>query len=701
MPCRRHWLQCVKQSNHNEQEVPKVKELTTAAIRNFALTGHAGTGKTSLADLMLYKAGSVSRVGSPDNGTSVSDFRPEEQDAGHSLYNAPLSAEWKDTQLFFCDTPGYQDFRGEAVAALTVADMALICIDAVNGIETGTSRAWKQARDENKPRALFINALDKEQADFQALLSALQDAYGATTVIPFTVPVGKEAELSSVVRVLGSADEVPSELAELVAGYKESLMDTVAESDEELMTKYLEGEPLNEEEISRGLHTAIQAGDIVPVFAGSVANDIGVTELMNGIVNLFPTPDVCAFTCGEETVTPDPAGEALALVFKSVNDPFMGQLTYFRVYNGTFTADSEVHNLNRNNRERFGHLLRICGKQQEQIDQAVPGEIVAVTKLKDTHISDTLSSGADSSKVLPPIAFPQPNMSYAVYPENKGDDEKIGTGLHKMAEEDPTLILNRNAETHELILSGMGDQHLNNIVNRLKSTYKVDVNLEIPKVPYRETITSTGSAQYRHKKQTGGHGQFAEVHMRVEPIPEDAEENFIFESEVVGGNIPKNFIPAVEKGVVETLPSGPLANCQIIRLKAIVYDGKHHPVDSSEMAFKIAARNALRQAIKEAKPILLEPIMKMKIMFPDEYMGDVSGDLNARRGQIMGMEREDTMQVVHAEVPMAESFTYGTQLRSLTHGRGSFELSFERYEPVPTNLMQQIMAEAAKDEEEE
>ncbi len=678
-----------------------MKELTTAAIRNFVLTGHAGTGKTSLADLMLYKAGSVGRAGSPDNGTSVSDFRPEEQDTGHSLYSAPLNAEWKDTQLFFCDTPGYQDFQGEAVAALTVADMALICVDAVNGIETGTARAWKQARKENKPRAFFINALDKEQADFQKILTALQDAYGATAVIPFAVPVGQQAELASVVRVLGAADDIPSDPAEMVAGYKESLMDTVAESDEELMTKYLEGEALSEEEISHGLHTAIQAGDIVPVFAGSVANDIGVTELMNGIVNLFPAPDARTFTCGGEAVTPNSDSEALGLVFKSVNDPFMGQLTYFRVYNGTFAADTEVHNLNRNHRERFGHLIRICGKQQEQVDQAVPGEIVAVTKLKDTHISDTLSTGADGSKALPPIEFPKPNMSYAVYPENKGDDEKIGTGLHKMAEEDPTVLLDRNPETHELVLSGMGDQHLHNIVNRLKSTYKVDVNLEIPKVPYRETITSTGDAHYRHKKQTGGHGQFAEVYMRVEPIPEDAEEDFIFASEVVGGNIPKNFIPAVEKGVVETLPSGPIANCRIIRLKAVVYDGKHHPVDSSEMAFKIAARNALREAIKQAKPILLEPIMKMRIMFPDEYMGDVSGDLNSRRGRIMGMEREDAMQVVHAEVPMAESFTYGTQLRSITQGRGSFELSFERYEPVPSNLMQQIMDEAAKEEEEE
>lgn len=677
-----------------------MENLTTAAIRNFVLTGHAGTGKTSLADLMLYKAGSVNRIGSVDNGSSVSDFRPEEQDTGHSIYSAPLTVEWKNAQLFFCDTPGYQDFQSEAVAATAVADMVLICVDAVNGIETGTVRSWKQARSEGKPRAFFINGLDKDQADFQKILGELQDAYGATAVIPFTVPVGQQADLSGVVRVLGGGD-IPGDVEEMVAGYKESLMDTVAESDEELMMKYLEGEELTEEEISRGLHAAIQSGDIVPVFAGSVANDIGVEELMNGIVNLFPTPDAAPFAVGEESVTPDAAGDALALVFKSVNDPFMGQLTYFRVYNGTFTGDSEVHNLTRNARERFGHLLRICGKQQEQIDKALPGEIVAVAKLKDTHISDTLSSSSDASKALPAIEFPNPTMSYAVYAENKGDEEKIGTGLHKMAEEDPTVVLDRNGETHELVLSGMGDQHLNNIVKRLKSTYKVGVNLETPKVPYRETINATGAAQYRHKKQTGGHGQFAEVHLRVEPIPEDAEEDFIFESEVVGGNIPKNFIPAVEKGVVETLPSGPLANCRIIRLKAVVYDGKYHPVDSSEMAFKIAARNALKEAMKQAKPILLEPIMKMKIMFPEEYMGDVSGDLNSRRGRIMGMEREDAMQVVNAEVPMAESFTYGTQLRSMTQGRGTFEISFERYEPVPSNLMQQIMDEAAKEEEEE
>jgi elongation factor G len=463
----------------------------------------------------------------------------------------------------------------------------------------------------------------------------------------------------------------------------------------------LEGEALTEEEVSRGLHAAILAGDIVPVFAGSVSEQVGIDELMNGIVNLFPTPAAAPITVGDQEVEPSESGDGLVLVFKSVTDPFMGQLTYLRVYSGTFTGDSEVHNLTRGGKERFGHLLRVCGKQQEQIDKALPGEIIAVAKLKDTHISDTLSTGNDASKALAPITFPTPTMSFAVYPENKGEEEKIGTGLHKLAEEDPTVVVERTPETKETVLSGMGDQHLNNIVQRLKTTYKVGVNLETPKVPYRETITSTGSAQYRHKKQTGGHGQFAEVHLRVEPLPEDSEEDFVFDSEVVGGNIPKNFIPAVEKGVVETLPSGPLAHCRIIRLKAVVYDGKHHPVDSSEMAFKIAARNALREAMKQAKPILLEPIMKMRIMFPDEYMGDISGDLNSRRGRIMGMEHEGNMEVVNAEVPMAESFTYATQLRSLTQGRGSFELSFERYEPVPANLTQQIMDAAAAEEEEE
>ncbi len=676
-----------------------MKNVAAEKIRNFVLAGHAGAGKTTLADLMLYKGGAVSRLGRVDQGTSFSDYRSEEQDRKSSIYSSALHTPWKDHHFFFIDTPGLADFRGEASAAIQVTDIVMIVVDASNGIETGTMRAWQQAQKNGVPRAFFINGLDKEHANYAKVLGELQEAYGKTALIPLTLPVVEGGKVTRVVRVLGTDEDVPGDLQETYAKYREALMDTVAETDEALMERYLEGEKLSEKEISTGLHEAVLEGAIVPVFAGSAAADIGVERLMAGIINLFPDPlrgHQITLSDGRDLVR-DADGGGLAMVFKSVSDPFIGQLTYLRVYAGKFLADSEVHNINRNCKERFGALLRVNGKEQESGAEAGPGEIIAIAKLKHTHICDTLATQATAA-TLPALEFLNPTMSYAVYAETKGDEEKIGAGLTKLVDEDPTLHLKRDTETHEMLLSGMGDQHLNNVIRRLEASYKVKVRLETPKVPYRETINGIGKAVYRHKKQTGGHGQFAEVHLRVEPLP---DKPFEFSCEVVGGNIPKNYIPAVEKGIVENLPKGPLAGCQVMNLKAVVFDGKYHPVDSSEMAFKIAARGALREAMQSANPSLLEPIMKLKVMFPEEYMGDISGDLNTRRGRILGMDREEGLQVVVAEVPMSETFTYSTQLRSITQGRGSFEMSFERYEPVPANLAKQIQAQAARDHEAE
>ncbi len=671
------------------------KSIDAHNVRNFCIAGHAGAGKTSLADLMLYKAGVVSRVGRVDQGTSVSDFRPDEQERKSSLFLTPLHCPWKDCRFYFTDTPGYADFIGEPTAAISVADAVLLVVDAVTGIGTGTIRGWQMAKKNKAPRAFFINGLDREQADFEGVLAALQESYGATVCIPFTLPVGARADFSGVAHVLRG--DAPAGMEEAFARYREALMDTVAESDEDLMARYLEGEELTEEEIARGLHQAILEGNIVPVFCGSVEKDLGVEELMDGIVNLFPDPLAGApvpLTDGELERDAE-ADVAVARVFKSISDPFIGQLTFFRVYAGSFKSDTEVVNATRKSKERFGSILLINGKEQTAVESAGPGAIVAVAKLKDTHVSDTLASKA-GVKPLPPIEFPKPTMSYAVFPANKGDEEKISSGLQKMADEDPTIRVEWNTETHETLLSGMGDLQLSTVVKRLENTFKVSVELKTPKVPYRETITAVGSAQYRHKKQTGGRGQFAEVHLRLEPLP---DADFEFGNEVVGGNIPKNFIPAVEKGVREAMEQGPLAKCRVMNVRAVVYDGKYHPVDSSEIAFKIAARGAFRGAMENAKPILLEPIMKLKIMFPEEYMGDISGDLNSRRGRILGMDREEGMQVVFAEVPLAETFNYSTQLRSITQGRGAFEMEFERYEQVPGNLAKQIQ-EAAHAEDE-
>ncbi len=674
-----------------------VKNCNPEQVRNFVLAGHFSCGKTALSDLMLYKSGQVNRMGSVDQGTSVSDFRPEEHEKRASIYNAFLNCPWKDNHFFFVDTPGYADFFGETRAAIGQADAALLVVDGAAGLDVGTVRAWKAAGEANIPRAFFINCLDRDQADYQQVLENIQQNYGATTCIPFTIPVGGGEEFSSVVHVLRDG-QIPEELNEAVAKYKETLLDTIAESDEELMNKYLEGEELTEAEISSGLHEAIIQGDIVPIFAGSVERDVGIEQLMNGIANLFPSPLMGpAVACEEGEFERSREGDGVGFVFKTISDPFIGQLTLMRVFSGTFSADSENHNINQHAKERFGSLLYLNGKEQAQTDSAGPGETVAIAKLKHTSVNDTLATKPDALKVVP-IEFPQPTLSYAVYAVKSGEEEKIAVGIGRLTEEDPTIKLERNQETHETVLSGMGDQHIQNVVHRLRETFKVEVDLRTPKVPYRETITATGTAVYRHKKQSGGHGQFAEVHLRLEPL---AEENFEFANEVVGGNIPKNFIPAVEKGVVEAMDKGPLAGCRVINVKAVVFDGKHHPVDSSEMAFKIAARSAFREAMQSAKPQLLEPIMRLRIMFPEEYMGDISGDLNSRRGRIQGMNREEGMQVVNAEVPLAEVFSYPSQLRSITQGRGTFDMAFERYEPVPANLARQIQAEAVKEQEEE
>ena len=664
--------------------------------RNFVVAGHSGCGKTSLCDLMLFKAGAVERLGSVDQKTSVSDYTPEEQEKQASIYSSPLNCTWKGKDLFFVDTPGYAEFIGETIAPMSVADSLLLVVDAVEGLQIGSTRAWKIARRLNIPRFILINRIDRDRADFKTVLTQLQEAYGKTVCVPVTLPVGKEGDFSAVVNVLRDTD-IPDDLAEDAAKYKEMLMDTIAESDEALMEKYLEGEELSDEEIATGLYTAIMSGDLVPVYAASTAKDIGVSKLMDSINNLFPNP-----LTKKKVVLEDESemqllesGAPVAKVFKCVVDPFIGQLTFFKVVSGEMKADSEYYNVNTSTKERFGSILLLNGKNQKSTASLGPGAIGAVAKLKNTHIGNTL--GSSSSKKLVPIVFPNPVMSYAISPAKNGEEDKVAQGLHKLSESDPTVTLARQDETHEMLLSGMGDQHLAQIVHKLKDQYKVDVKLETPKIPYRETITMNGEGHYRHKKQTGGAGQFAEVYLRIEP----SQDGYEFENKVVGGNIPKNFIPAVEKGVAETLVKGPLVGCKVENVKVSVYDGKYHPVDSNEMAFKIAGRMAFRDAMAKAKPVILEPIMNVKITVPNDYMGDITGDLNHKRGRILGMGTEEGMQVVNAEVPQIEMAKYATELRSMTQGRGVFKMDFERYENVPANIATEIIAKHQAENSEE
>ncbi|MCK4983670.1 MAG: elongation factor G [Victivallaceae bacterium] len=665
--------------------------------RNFVVAGHSGCGKTSLCDLMLFKSGAVERLGSVDQKTSVSDYTPEEQEKQASIYSSPLNCTWKDKNLFFVDTPGYAEFIGETIAPMSIADSLLLVVDAVDGLQVGSTRAWKIARRLNIPRFILINRIDRDRADFKTVLAQLQEAYGKTVCVPVTLPVGQEGDFSAVVNVLRDTD-IPEELAADAAKYKEMLMDTIAESDEALMEKYLEGEELTDAEIATGLYTAIMSGDLVPVYAASTAKDIGVTKLMDSINNLFPGP----LTKGKVILADDSelklaaTGAPVAKVFKCVVDPFIGQLTFFKVVSGELKSDSECYNVNTSTKERLGSILLLNGKNQKSTASLGPGCIGAIAKLKNTHIGNTLGAGS-STKELSPIVFPNPVMSYAISPTKNGEEDKIAQGLHKLSESDPTVILKRQDETHEMLLAGMGDQHLAQIVKKLKEQYKVNVKLETPKIAYRETITMNGEGHYKHKKQTGGAGQFAEVYLRIEPSPDGYE----FQNKVVGGNIPKNFIPAIEKGIVSTLEAGPLVGCKVENIKVTVYDGKHHPVDSNEMAFKIAGRMAFRDAMAKAKPVILEPVMKVKITVPNDYMGDVTGDLNHKRGRISGMGTEEGLQVVNADVPLVEMSKYATELRSMTQGRGVFKMDFERYEQVPSNIASEIIARHQAEQDED
>ncbi|MFA6569053.1 MAG: elongation factor G [Victivallales bacterium] len=656
-------------------------------IRNFAVAGHTSSGKTTLCDLMLFKAKAVERLGSVDHKTSVSDYTPDEQEKLSSIYATALNCAWDSRHFFFMDTPGYGEFIGETIAAIHSSDAVLLVVDGVTGLEVGTSKAWTLAKERNLPRMFFINRLDRELSDFNRVTEQIQEAYGKTVCIPMTIPVGKEKDLSRVVSVLGGKD-IPDDIAADAALYREKLMDAIAEADEELMVRYLEGQKFSDEEILKGLNKAICRGTLVPVFAGSSIKDIGVTELMDAVASLFPNP----LAAGEkemkdgEKLALKEDGPGMALVFKSIIDPFIGHLNFYRVYSGKFMAESEMYNRSTGEKERYGSLAIVNGKIQTPVTEVLPGFIVAVAKLKSTKISNTLST-VSGDMLFEPIPFPNPVMSYAVTAVKAGEEEKIMAGLIKIADSDPTIKLERNDETHEQLLRGMGDQHIHQVVKKLKNNNKIEIHLSSPKIPYRETITSNGEGHHRHKKQSGGHGQFAEVYLRVSANP----AGFEFVNDVFGGSIPKNYIPAVEKGVREAMVKGPLAGCHVENMKVAVYDGKDHDVDSSEMAFKIASRAAFKKAMQLAKPILLEPIQKVKIMVPGKYMGDITGDLNHRRGHILGINIEEGMEVVNAEVPLAEMARYASELRSLTQGCGSFEMEFARYDQVPAIIARQII----------
>ncbi len=674
-----------------------MKDIPVADVRNFVLVGHTGSGKTSLIDAILHKLGVNDRLGSPADGTSMADWTDEEKGRKISIWAKPFDALYKGkggrkTRLVMFDVPGYADFYGQVVAATAVSDAALVAIDATAGIQVGTNRAWRRCETLGLPRGIVITGLDKENADFDGTLAAVQSIWGAKC-LPVVIPTADRKGVVDVLGDLAGAGDLKGRAEEL----KNKLVEAAAESNDALIEKYLGGEALTPDEIAAGMRGAVNAGTLIPVFAVAARNDVGVTELLENIARLFPSPeDRGAKDAEGKALDVKPAAPFAGLVWRVINDPFVGQLTLLRVYAGTFKPDGEVFNATKGQKERIGTIYAINGKKQEPLTEAHAGDIVAMAKLKVTTLNDTLCAVGQTIQFAP-IQFPNPVMAYAVAPKTQGDEDKIGTGLHRVAEDDPTIRIERNTETKELILAGMGDVHLDVTVDRMKKRSNVDVLLSTPKVPYKETITALAEGHYKHKKQSGGRGQYGEVYLRVAPKKDPAEE--WFEDAIVGTCIPRNFLPAIQKGLLEGMTRGVLAGYPVVNVKVTVYDGSYHEVDSSEIAFKIAGGRAFSEGMQKARPVLLEPIMTLKVMVPDQFMGDITGDLNHKRGRILGMGTEDGMQVITAEVPQAEMFKYSSELRSITGGRGSFEMEFNRYDVVPANVAQKVIAEAAKNKQ--
>jgi len=666
-----------------------MKTYNADKIRNVALLGHSSCGKTTITEALLLNTKVTNRMGKVEDGNTVSDFDKEEKERQVSIGTSVIPIEYKDTKINFLDTPGYFDFVGEVYGALRVADSAVLVIDASSGIEVGTEKAWKYLEQRNMPRIIFINKLDKENIKFDELLDNLRDTFGKK-VIPFTLPIGKGENIDGymdILKVQSYIDSKPVETFPDTAAKAEELkailMESVAETDEELLEKYFEGEEFTEEEIQTGLKKAVLEGELVPVIVGSAIKGLGVDMLMNTVVEYLPN------ALDAKSLKGSPSDSLSAFIFKTIVDPFVGKISLYKVMSGKMKKDTDVYNANTGDTERIGSVFSLRGKEQLEVSEVEAGDIGATSKLQYFKTGDTISLKT-SPVSYDKIDFPKPCYFMAVKGKTKDSDEKIGTGLQRLNEEDPTFSIERNIETKELIVGGQGNIQLDVLASKLKNNYKVDVELSPPKVAYRETIKGKSDVQGKHKKQSGGAGQYGDVRIRFEP----SQEEFEFTEEIFGGSVPKNYIPAVEKGLRESLEKGVLAGCKVVNVKATLYDGSYHEVDSNEMAFKIAASLAFKKGMLEAKPILLEPIAKVEINIPDEYLGDIMGDMNKRRGRILGMEQQaDGSQLVKAEAPMAEMYTYAIELKSMTQARGTFEVEFLRYEEMPNNLAEKVIAE--------
>jgi len=680
-------------------------------IRNIAVMGHGKCGKSSLIEAILFNSGAINRLGKSLDGTLASDFDAEEIKRQMSISTSVEQVEWKDNKLNMLDTPGYFDFVGEVKEGIRAADSALIVLSGRSGVSVGTEQAFKFAKQKGSPIIFFVNKIDDNRANYQKTLEEMKEKFGKA-ITPFVYPIREGEEFKGFVDIVDMTARryegqdrvdipVPDGMAEVIAPLRDMIMEAIAETDDALMNKYFNGEEFTFDEIKQAIRKGVKDGSIYPVYCGSGSTNIGVRSLMDGMAKYLPAPNEITEVAydsktGEPTeVVQDEADTTSAIVFKTVADPYVGKMSFFRVYSGSVKADSVLYNANKDIKERIGKVYLVCGKKQIETKAVNAGDIGVITKLESTATGDTL---CDEGKniILTGIEFPEPTLSMAVEAVKKGDEEKIVAGLTKLEEEDLTFNIGSNSETKELLINGQGEQHIDVLVNKLNVKYGVEVKLNVPTVPYRETIRKKSKVEGKHKKQSGGHGQYGHVWIEFEP---GISEEMIFEEKVFGGSVPKNYFPAVEKGLRDACLHGVLAGYPVVNLKATLVDGSYHPVDSSEMAFKTAAQIAYKEGLKQAEPVILEPIGYLKAYVPESIMGDIIGDINKRRGHIMGMgeSEKDGLNLVEAEVPMSEMFKYSTDLRSMSQGRGIFELSFVRYDIAPQNVAQKVIEESKKE----
>ena len=685
-----------------------MKVYDAPSIRNIAVVGHGGCGKTTLVSALVFDMGGVNRLGRVEDGTTVTDFDPDEIERKISLQTAVAHGEWKKTKLNLIDAPGYAVFVSEAMAALRVADAAVVVVDAVHGVEVQTEKAWSLAGELGLPRVLVVNRMDRERASFDRTMASIEKSFGRSAV-PVAFPLGEEKAFTGVVDLVHEKAytyvddqsgkfqtvDIPADKGEAARALRDKLVEMVAENNEDLIEAFFEKGTLPQDDLVKGLNAAVKAAKVFPVIPTSAARNVGLSVLLDAAVELLPSPFDRGEAVGKDAAgntavrKPSPSEPVSAFVFKTIVDPHAGQISLFRVYSGVLKSDSHVQNTNRDADERLGHLFLLEGKNQVQVPEIQAGDLGGVAKLKDTHTNDTLADKAHPI-VYPPIAFPEPSTTFAMEPKTRGDEDKISVALHRLIEEDPVLRISRDAQTHEMLLSGMGQLHMEVVVARLKKRFKVEVNLKKPKIPYRETIKAAAEGHGRHKKQTGGHGQFGDCKIRMKPLPRGGDFQYV--DDTFGGSIPRNFIPAIEKGIQESRLRGYLAGFPMVDFQVEVFDGQYHDVDSSEMSFKIAGSMAYKDAVAKCKPTILEPVMRVEITVPEEFAGSVMGDLSSRRGRPQGMEPKGSGHLIRAEVPQVELLDYDATLTSMTGGRGSYHMEFDHYAEVPSHLQEKIIS---------